>query len=399
MRTDYDSTPHTAPLAPLARDLECDVAVVGAGIAGLRIASELAAKGRHVVVLEAHHAGFGASGRNGGILFPAPGLVWRIPGALPDREAGWARDALDARLAAMVHELTSLDGGPARTAMVLAAPGAVSARALSWLAPSLPDARPCNSEELALRTGQRAQAALVFGAHVVHPRRFTLALLERARAAGVVVHGNTRVVDASDADRIVTERGHRVRARQVVVARGAWASRRSLQTWMLSSPPLDPATLAMLGSDVVATVDRAFTYRRVSNGRLLFGGLDDAVSAPRDDVPPDVPRRLRALLRRSIPALPPFEPECVWGGAIHARTHELPIVRRTSERVVEIGAVAGIYWALVGARLARGLVDPTLDTPDDARLRDAIEATRVPVFGALSLGARLVYEALRGAAA
>ena len=45
-----------------------DVAVIGAGFTGLGAARRLAMAGRSVVVLEAEHVGFGASGRNGGHL-------------------------------------------------------------------------------------------------------------------------------------------------------------------------------------------------------------------------------------------------------------------------------------------------------------------------------------------
>ena len=46
--------------------LDCDVAVVGGGLAGLSAAIELAQRGYSVVVLEAQQVGWGASGRNGG---------------------------------------------------------------------------------------------------------------------------------------------------------------------------------------------------------------------------------------------------------------------------------------------------------------------------------------------
>ncbi|MGI9394332.1 MAG: NAD(P)/FAD-dependent oxidoreductase, partial [Boseongicola sp.] len=47
-------------------DLTCDVAIVGAGYTGLSTALHAAEKGLSVVVVDAHRAGFGASGRNGG---------------------------------------------------------------------------------------------------------------------------------------------------------------------------------------------------------------------------------------------------------------------------------------------------------------------------------------------
>jgi gamma-glutamylputrescine oxidase len=54
------------PFPTLAGDTDCDVCVVGGGFTGLSAALELAERGLDVVLLEAHRAGWGASGRNGG---------------------------------------------------------------------------------------------------------------------------------------------------------------------------------------------------------------------------------------------------------------------------------------------------------------------------------------------
>jgi glycine/D-amino acid oxidase-like deaminating enzyme len=51
---------------PLARELHCDVAIVGGGYTGLSAALELAENGVDVCLLEAGPIGWGASGRNGG---------------------------------------------------------------------------------------------------------------------------------------------------------------------------------------------------------------------------------------------------------------------------------------------------------------------------------------------
>ncbi|HHX89222.1 MAG TPA: FAD-binding oxidoreductase, partial [Paracoccus sp.] len=61
------NAPEALPAPPLEGDHESDVAIIGAGYAGLNAALELAERfGQRAVVLEAGQPGWGASGRNGG---------------------------------------------------------------------------------------------------------------------------------------------------------------------------------------------------------------------------------------------------------------------------------------------------------------------------------------------
>jgi len=63
----YAATVNTPPLRAELRGAQtADVCVIGAGYTGLSAARVMAARGLSVIVLEAHRAGFGASGRNGG---------------------------------------------------------------------------------------------------------------------------------------------------------------------------------------------------------------------------------------------------------------------------------------------------------------------------------------------
>ena len=59
---------------PLRGAHRADVAIVGAGFTGLWAAKVLAEAGLRPVVLDAHRAGWGASGRNGGQV----GSGWRF---------------------------------------------------------------------------------------------------------------------------------------------------------------------------------------------------------------------------------------------------------------------------------------------------------------------------------
>ena len=70
----YAATAHPWRARAFEGDLECDVAVIGGGFTGLSAALACAERGFSVILIEAEHVGFGASGRNGGQLIP--GLRW-----------------------------------------------------------------------------------------------------------------------------------------------------------------------------------------------------------------------------------------------------------------------------------------------------------------------------------
>src|ERR1700730_18146522 len=58
----------------LTFDLDVDIAVVGAGLAGLTVAREAARLGASVAVLEGRHVGWNASGHHLGTVMPGYGL-------------------------------------------------------------------------------------------------------------------------------------------------------------------------------------------------------------------------------------------------------------------------------------------------------------------------------------
>src|SRR5882672_8171033 len=67
----YTATMVPAPeRGPLTFDLDVDVCVIGAGLAGLTTARELARRGWSVAVLEARRIAWNASGRNTGFVLP-----------------------------------------------------------------------------------------------------------------------------------------------------------------------------------------------------------------------------------------------------------------------------------------------------------------------------------------
>src|SRR5690606_9236809 len=86
----YAATAHDWRPRAFEGDLVCDVAVIGGGFTGLSAALACAERGFSVILFEAEHIGFGASGRHGGQL--VPGLRWTAS----ERAAEFGRGRADA---------------------------------------------------------------------------------------------------------------------------------------------------------------------------------------------------------------------------------------------------------------------------------------------------------------
>src|ERR1700730_10661883 len=72
--TNGPDVPAARERARLSFDLDVDIAIVGAGLAGLTVALEAARIGASVAVLEGRHVGWNASGHQLGTVMPGYGL-------------------------------------------------------------------------------------------------------------------------------------------------------------------------------------------------------------------------------------------------------------------------------------------------------------------------------------
>jgi glycine/D-amino acid oxidase-like deaminating enzyme len=211
------------PFAPLGGDLDVDVAVVGAGIAGICTAWELTRAGRTVALLEADRVAAGVTGNTTAKLTAQHGLIYaKLTGSFgPEAARHYARTQSDA----LAHV--------ARTAAELAIDCDLERLPAFTYAES-----PQRVEELRAEAHAAADAGLpasfvtttalpypVAGAVRVedqaqfHPRRYLQALLADAVARGATVHERTRVVglDEGTPCRLTVEGGATVTAHDVVV--------------------------------------------------------------------------------------------------------------------------------------------------------------------------------------
>ncbi|MGO4255229.1 NAD(P)/FAD-dependent oxidoreductase [Marmoricola sp. RAF53] len=321
-----------SPRRPLPGPASYDVAVVGAGYTGLWTAYYLrrADPRLRIAVLEAEHAGFGASGRNGGwcsALFPTS---WsRLVAASSPAEAL----RLHRTMAGTVEEVgrvcaeEGIDAGFVRGGTVtLARSGPQVTRLRAELAEA--HGRGFTAEDLRwLDAGEAADVLVardvrgaLFTPHCarIHPARLVRGLARVVEAAGVDVFEQTPVRELLP--RAVRTDAGTVTADVVVRATEGWTARlpgarravAPVYSLMVATEPLPPSAWDRIGLAGRATFTdgrHVIVYgQRTADDRIAFGGrgapyhLGSRIE-PRFDAEPAVFAMLRDTLRDLLPGL------------------------------------------------------------------------------------------------
>lgn len=344
--------PPVDPAPPLVGERRVDVAVVGAGYAGLSTALALRGEGATVAVIERAYAGFGASGRNAGHLTPTIGKD--LPTLL--RVFGRERAGRLARLAetAVEHvealiERLALDCDYHPAGNLIAAVHA-SQHARLERAAEAAHALGLRTEWLSPEAMRRRGLPVAFTAGVLEPlggtldpARYARGLRRAALAAGAELHEATPLVRIEQGPSLLlhTPKG-RLRADRAVLATNAWTPeagwlRRQVLPMAVSlfrTPPLSPEQRAALdwrGREGIYTAHEALeSYRLTGDGRIV-GGSRSVRAGFGWRLPPDVhPPTFRALERRFRARFPGLAAsiESFWSGPIAFTLDFLPAIGR-----------------------------------------------------------------------
>ena len=332
------------PRAALPGDRSYDVAVVGGGFTGLWTAYSLATRSRlSVVVLEAEHVGFGASGRNGGwcsALFPAslPSLA-----ALP----GSSRAKALAQHEAMRHtvrevgrtaELEGIDCSYARggTISLLRSPAQLT-RARAEVA----EAEAWGRSDVSLLSAAEATAVLgatrTLGATytpdcaALQPAKLVHGLAAACERHGVTIVEKTRALSL-DPGRVATTRGtvtagHVIRATEgyTHTLRGQAREVAPVYSLIIATEPLSEAVWEQIGLRRRETFNdhrHLIIYgQRTADDRLVFGGRGapyhfGSRTLPSFDRDDRVFAKLRSTLVDLFPVLSDTRITHAWGGAL-----------------------------------------------------------------------------------
>ena len=352
-QTWYTATMVAPPERPaLSHDLDVDVCVVGAGLAGLTVAREVARCGWSVAVLETGTVACSASGRNAG--FVSPGFAERIDAivecvGLPRAKELWGLSETGVDYIRRAIAESAMPGVEARDGRLSVRRTDDETALIEHVAMLRVDfgadveAWPADQVREVLRSPQYFQAVHYAKAFHIHPLNYALGLAADAEKHGARIFPNTRAVGLDPAGvrkRVQTPHGL-VRARHVVLAgsTGIGAVDAQLATTVLpvstyvavTAPLGEKLFDAVRYTGAVADTRRAGDYYRiVEDDRLLWGGRITTRATE--------PRRLKAQLRHGIlkvyPQLGDVEIEYAWSGTMAYAVHKMP----------QIGELAPGYW-------------------------------------------------------
>ncbi len=299
----WDQVDWGDPAPPLRGSAEADVAIIGAGYTGLSSALHLVKGGAKVAVLEAERVGYGASGRNGGIIGAIHAGRLRSEMRRLGRERFRRACEVGVSTVQAVEDLVrehGLECDFERAGEICLAHSArhlpklqESAQVLSELGfpTSYLDRKALAAE---MRTDLYLGAFLDQQAAHVHPGKYVYGLGRAARQRGVTIFENTRVTAferdaAGGSARIVVRTAHGdVRARHVIIGTNGYTSTLHpffagryypLRSYIVATDPLSEKDWESLGwSHRRACYDTKimlYYFRPTADRRIVFGGRAD----------------------------------------------------------------------------------------------------------------------------
>lgn len=329
-----------------------DVCVIGGGFTGLSAALNLAERGFDVVLLEAEQIGYGASGRNGGLI----GSGQRKDALELEEQFGYERsrefwalaEAAKTEIRDRVarHDIDcDLQYGQIEGVhkQKLVGSSAEYAEALAERY-DYPHARALSRDEVRAMV---ATDTFYEGLHdaqamSVHPLNYTLGLARAAREAGVRIYENSPVTTYTRTDpaTVNTPQGS-IEASFIVLGCNGYLGKLEsrvagrimpINNFMIATEPLGEPAARDLIADRNCVHDTRFVvnyFRTSGDHRLLFGGGENY----RPGFPRDIAAFVRPYMLELFPQLADVRIDYAWGGALSVTVKRFPQLGRLDPNV------------------------------------------------------------------
>ena len=327
--------------ARLSFDLDVDICVVGAGLAGLTVGLEAARLGASVAILEGRNVGWAASGRTLGTVMPGYGLsikdliarvgfedareIWTLSkqGAEYVRAQAREESIPGIALSEGVLEVSNVDVGDRLISELQMLNEDFETEAEGWQVDRVRDQ---------LRTDRYFHGVYFPRSFQIDGSKYLHGLAALARRAGARIFEDTPVVgiDASGIRKRIVTPSARLRASHIVLAGnvhlGAPSRRLSetlLPVWRYA------AITAPLGADLAETIafrgsvtdtDGIDHFRVVDGDRLMWASPETTWDARPSRFASAIARRIRTI----FPRLGQVEIADVWGGVVGQTVHGMP---------------------------------------------------------------------------
>jgi glycine/D-amino acid oxidase-like deaminating enzyme len=325
----------------LSFDLDVDICVVGAGLAGLTVALEAARLGASVAVLEGRHVGWNASGHQLGTVMPGYGLpigdlIARI--GFEDTRELWSLSKQGAEyvranateelipgiaLSEGALEVSNVDVGEALISRLQMLGEDFETEVEGWQVDRVREQ---------LRTDRYFHGVYYPRAFQIDGRKYLHGLAALAKRAGARIFEDTPVVsiDSSGIRKRIVTPSARLRASHIVLAGnihlGAPLQRLSetlLPVWRyaaVTAPLGEHLAEAMTFQGSVTDSDGIDHFRIVEGDRLMWASPETTWAARPQRFAGAIARRIRTV----FPQLGNVDIAEVWGGAVGQTVHGMP---------------------------------------------------------------------------
>lgn len=366
----WAATARPAPLFPVQEgDIRGDVVIIGGGYTGLSAAHYLAANGEVPVVLEGQFPGWGASGRNGGVItarfrrtFPA--IAASHGHAVARRMYRIAQDSIEV-VEEFVRHYDITDAQFSRSGQIKAAHNEKTLRyavdEAAWLRKEVGDTTMSvlSAGDVRQESGSDAFVGGVLnaGSGSIHPLNYVRGFAEGIARRGIPLFADSPALSLTrdgDGMLVQTPRGT-VRARQAIIATNSYSDLTGATSALQRT--VVPFRSAMIATERLApelaesllSTGRSFTetkrmmrwFRKVDD-RILFGGRG---AFGKSDSPTAF-KALRTALVGIFPQLAGTSIAFQWSGLVAMTMDAMPHVGRVDERVLYANGYNGAGVAM-----------------------------------------------------